>query len=120
MRSSLHELRWARTIRSVRPASYPGIALTYPLPLAAAAVLLARDKRVALPLLLVAARLRLGLHVRARAALGGHDGRHAALIPLRDLLGAAVWLCGFLGGAVLWRGAAIAIARDGSLPRAKR
>ncbi len=29
-----HEVRWARTIRSVRPGGYAGVALSYPVPLA--------------------------------------------------------------------------------------
>lgn len=110
-----HELRWNRTIRSVRPASYPGILLTYPLPLAAAYLALARNKRNALIVTGIATVLRVALHRKAHAALGTLRVPPASLIPLRDALGVALWCLGLCGGSVRWRGAAIDVAADGRI-----
>lgn len=99
-----HELRWARTIRAVRPLNYPGIVLTYPLPLALAHLALARDKRIALPLVVVAALLRAAIHDAAHAAFGSQRRPARRLIPLRDALGVFVWARGLWGRNVRWRG----------------
>jgi ceramide glucosyltransferase len=99
-----HEVRWARTIRSVRPGSYLGIPLTYPLPLALAHLALARDKPIALAVVALAALARYGVHAAAHAALGTRTVPPAGLIVLRDALGAGVWLLGLRRGRVRWRG----------------
>jgi ceramide glucosyltransferase len=64
-----HELRWARTIRTVRRAGYAGIALTYPVPLALLHLVLARDRTRALTLLALAALVRGALGHSARRTL---------------------------------------------------
>ena len=99
----LHELRWARTIRAVRPKSYAGIILTYPLPLALLYAALTGARR-SLPLVALAALVRLALHVAAQRALGSGRRPPPALIPLRDMLGVAVWVAGLRGDTVRWRG----------------
>ena len=98
-----HEVRWARTIRSVRPRSYLGIPLTYPLPLALAHFALARDKRIALALVGLAALARYGVHACAHAALGTRTVPPPAAIVQRDALGVVVWLLGLKRGSVRWR-----------------
>ena len=100
----LHELRWARTIRAVRPKSYAGIILTYPLPLTLLYAALTRDRRRSLPVVALAALVRLALHGAAQHTLGSGRRPPAALIPLRDALGVAVWLTGLRGDTVRWRG----------------
>jgi ceramide glucosyltransferase len=98
-----HELRWHRTIRSVQPAGYAGMFLTYPVPLAALAFLLAPHLESAAALL-VAALARIALQrVSARALRV--ESAPAWLTPARDFFGLAVWACGLTGHAVRWRGA---------------
>jgi ceramide glucosyltransferase len=97
-----HEIRWARTIRSVRPASYLGILLTYPVPLAWLHLALARDKRAARAIYALAAALRLAVHVTAHP-LRGTNRPSARLILLRDALGVVVWTLGLFGRTVRWR-----------------
>nr|MDQ6944236.1 bacteriohopanetetrol glucosamine biosynthesis glycosyltransferase HpnI [Candidatus Eremiobacteraeota bacterium] len=63
-----HELRWARTIRAVKPFGYPATILTYPLPVALAHLALARKRRTALALVAIAALLRLALRNAAHGA----------------------------------------------------
>ena len=100
----LHELRWARTIRAVRPKSYAGIILTYPLPLALLYAAMTRDRGRILAVVALAALARLALHHEAQHALGSRRRPSPALIPLRDALGVAVWVMGLRGSTVRWRG----------------
>jgi ceramide glucosyltransferase len=100
----LHELRWARTIRSVRPKSYAGIILTYPLPLALLYAATTRDRGRVVPVVALAALARLALHREAQRTLGLRRRPPASLIPLRDALGVAVWVMGLRGDNVRWRG----------------
>ncbi len=100
----LHELRWARTIRAVRPKSYAGIILTYPLPLALLYATVTRDRGRMLPVVALAALVRLALHREAQRTLGSRRRPPAWFIPLRDALGVAVWVIGLRGTNVRWRG----------------
>ena len=98
-----HELRWHRTIRSVQPAGYAGMFLTYPVPLAVLAFLLAPHLESAAALL-AAALARIALQrVSARALRVA--SAPVWLTPARDFFGFAVWACGLTGHAVRWRGA---------------
>jgi ceramide glucosyltransferase len=110
-----HELRWARTIRAVRPVNYRGIVLTYPLPLAVAHLALARDKRAALAIVVLATLLRLAVHDAAHAAFGSQSRPPRRLIPLRDAFGVAVWARGLWGRNVRWRGQRLRIAEEDRL-----
>jgi ceramide glucosyltransferase len=110
-----HELRWARTIRSVRPASYPGIALTYPVPLALLHLAVASRKKPALGLAAAALVLRFVVRGAARRALGARTRGGARLVPLRDALGIGVWAIGLFGRGVRWRDAALDITRSGGI-----
>lgn len=102
-----HELRWHRTIRGVRPAGYAGMFLTYPVPLALLALLLApRPKRVVA--LLAAISVRIALQ-RISSRVFGVATASAWLVLPRDLFGIAVWACGLTGKAVRWRGAQLQI-----------
>jgi ceramide glucosyltransferase len=46
--------------------------------------------------------------------------RYAWLIPLKDLLQAAIWLLAFLGNRIEWRGQRMRLRRDGTLERLDR
>ena len=102
-----HELRWHRTIRGVQPAGYAGMFLTYPVPLALLALLLApQSKRVAALVAALIARIALQ-RVSARAL--GVASAAAWLVLPRDLFGIAVWAYGFAGKDVRWRDARLHI-----------
>ncbi len=96
-----HELRWHRTIRGVQPAGYAGMFLTYPLPLALLAFLLA-PQRARAAALVVAALARIALRRVSSRALGVPVAPAWLMLP-RDLFGIAVWACGLTGRAVRWR-----------------
>jgi ceramide glucosyltransferase len=111
-----HEVRWARTIRTMRPASYLGVLLTYPLPLAHLHFALARDKRFARPLYLAAFVLRAVLELASNAALGTkRRSSWRFAIALRDALGIAVWFTGLTGRDVRWRDDALRFRPGGGL-----
>ncbi len=102
-----HELRWHRTIRVVQPAGYAGMFLTYPLPLALLAFLLApQPKRAAA--VFVAALARIGLQRASGRALGVASASAWLVLP-RDLFGITVWAYGLIGRTVRWRDAQLRI-----------
>jgi ceramide glucosyltransferase len=104
-----HELRWAKTIRTLEPAAFTASVLQYPLFLATLTV-------IASGFAVWAWALTLGIYViRALAvtgidrALRGIPGGLAFrcplwLLPLRDLLSAAEWIASHTGRRVDWRG----------------
>lgn len=108
-----HELRWLRTIRSVRPLGYSLAGVTFGLPVAILGALLASSAKPALVILGIAAIARLMLHCAGRSA-GAPPSRLWA-IPLSDSLGFALWCWGFVTRRVHWRQDRYWIAHDGSV-----
>lgn len=101
-----HQMRWARTIRLVRPASFIGLLFTHGLPLALLAATIAPAAWISAAYLLTYFVLRL-----AMAWLVGVWGLQDAvlrrklwLVPLRDLLHFAVWLAAFTSHRIQWGG----------------
>jgi ceramide glucosyltransferase len=109
-----HRLRWARSTRRSRPLGYWGQVFTNPLPLA---LLLWLLEPRAWPLVAVT------LVIRAAAAwaVAGwvlHDPltrSHWWSLPLQDLLSFFVWIAGFFGNKILWRGKEFYLTKDGTL-----
>jgi ceramide glucosyltransferase len=104
-----HELRWARTIRSLGPGAFTLSALQYPLAWAALALALSGGAGWALAVMLAA------WAVRAAAAQGSdwelarrkrlpQSNAHPFLLPLRDIISIGVWLAAYTGNRVEWRG----------------
>jgi ceramide glucosyltransferase len=100
----LHELRWARTIRVMRPLGYAFSFVTFPVPVALLLVLLTPFKFIGMVALTVALALRVLLHYTVRLELKLHDPPAPWLIPLRDLVCFIVWCASFMGRRVHWRG----------------
>ena len=115
-----HQLRWARTIRGARPAGYLGLVFTFGLVWAVLVLIFAQGATWAWILLGTAAALRLAVAtVVGKTILA--DQRLPAmlyLIPLRDLLGAGIWLAGFAGRRVVWRGETFTL-QNGKLQRGR-
>src|ERR1700690_886220 len=108
-----HRLRWLRGGRRMRPAGYVGQLFTYPLPLALA---LGAVRSEWWPVVLAAVAVRLA-SAWATAVLVVRDGflaRQPWLLPLQDLLGFGLWIAGFFGKTVTWRGQRYVLNRDGS------
>jgi ceramide glucosyltransferase len=107
-----HRLRWARSTRRSRPAGYWGEIFTNPLPLALLLWLVAPKLW---PLVAVTALFR-GLAAWSTARWVLHDpltSRRWWLIPFQDLISALVWVSGFFGNTIDWRGRRYKLLRDG-------
>ena len=115
-----HQLRWARSTRSSRPLGYIGELFTHPTALAAMVAVWGLT-RAGMPISLAAAILAVTLALRWSVSYEVgcgvlHDSeirRSWWLIPLGDLLGFAIWLCGFTGRKIYWRGIAYRVGSDG-------
>jgi ceramide glucosyltransferase len=104
-----HELRWARTIRTLEPAGFAASFLQYSLVLALLTVLAASGAAWSWLLLLTAWAVRaaavVGIDRALRPMLGGLAFRGRLwLLPLRDGLSAAEWIVSHAGRRVDWRG----------------
>lgn len=115
----LHELRWARTIRSVQPVGYALSFVTDALPIAVLLGLLvyAVTGSLAYPAagIAVVLGLRLLLHYAVRASLGLRQPAMPWLLPLRDCLTFAVRAASFAGQRVSWRGRELSVASGSRL-----
>ena len=116
-----HQLRWARTIRVCQPAPYffslLSNATLWPL-----LWLGVRPGSATLACVLVGCLVRILTALDLQHRLnqvpipgGRASWRYAWIIPVKDLLQAALWLLAFLGNRVEWRGKRMRLRPDGSL-----
>lgn len=101
-----HQLRWARTVRSIDPSGYAGSLVSHALPWALIAALLGAGSAAALPAVLIAlaaiaCRMALLRQVEHAYAL---PPQTYGLLPAGDLLSFAVFVISFLNWEVSWRG----------------
>jgi ceramide glucosyltransferase len=101
-----HQLRWARAVRSSRPGGYAGLIFTFVIPWSLLAVLLIPQAAGAWVLFASAVVLRYALTVtvQTRVLHEARPLRHLWLLPLRDVVAAAVWMWAYAGRTVVWRG----------------
>jgi cellulose synthase/poly-beta-1,6-N-acetylglucosamine synthase-like glycosyltransferase len=126
-----HQLRWARTIRVCQPMPYFFSILSnaslWPVvwfmvkPAAAigACAIVCLLVRIFTALNLQG-RLNLDARPPAPQPPSSAPGRYAWLIPVKDLLQAAIWLLAFLGNKIEWRGQRMRLRPDGTLERLSR
>jgi ceramide glucosyltransferase len=114
-----HQLRWARTVRDATPAGYAGLIFTHGLGWALLNVLTSGLSPVSLWLLGLSFFLRLGVGMMVGAeVLGDHQTLPSLwLLPLRDVVHMGVWVAGFAGNAILWRGEQFEV-KNGKLRKA--
>jgi ceramide glucosyltransferase len=113
-----HELRWARTVRSIDPVGFAGSALTHPFALALLA-LAAGGGRMSAAIAVVALMCRCALWVRLDMVLERRPSGYW-MIPLRSLLSFAVYVAAFFGRRVDWQGDRFEVDADGTLIPARR
>jgi ceramide glucosyltransferase len=101
-----HQLRWARTVRHARPWGYAGLVFTHGLGWALLNVLASGVSPLSLWLLGLSFFLRLTLAMMVGAeVLGDHQVLPSLwLLPFRDLVAMGVWVTGFAGNIIVWRG----------------
>lgn len=107
-----HRLRWARSTRRSRPAGYWGEIFTNPLPLALL-LWLAAPKLWPLVAVSVPFRALAGWSTSQQVLHDPLTRRRWWLIPLQDLISFAVWIAGFFGNTIVWRGRLYKLLRDG-------
>jgi ceramide glucosyltransferase len=101
-----HQLRWARTVRDARPWGYVGLVFTQGLGWALLNVLASGVSSLSLWLLGLSFFLRLALAMTVGAEVLGDRQVLPSLwlLPLRDLIAVGVWVAGFAGNTIVWRG----------------
>jgi ceramide glucosyltransferase len=101
-----HQLRWARTIRDARPWGYAGLIFTHGLCWALLNVVASGASPLSLWLLGLSFCLRLALAITVGAAVLSDRQVLPSLwlLPLRELVAMAVWVAGFAGNTIIWRG----------------
>jgi len=101
-----HQLRWARTVRDARPWGYAGLIFTHGLGWALLNVLASGASLLSLWLLGMSFFLRLALAMTMGAEVLSDRQVLPSLwlLPLRDLVAMAVWVAGFAGNTIVWRG----------------
>ena len=116
-----HQLRWLRTVRDARPAGYVGLILTHGLMWALLNVLASGLSPVSLWLLGLSFFLRLAQAMTVGAqVLGDHEVLpNLWLLPLRDAVAMGLWVAGFAGDKIVWRGERFAL-KNGRLVKAER
>jgi ceramide glucosyltransferase len=115
-----HQLRWARTIRVCQPVPYffsiLSNATLWPLLWLTASLIL--SKTICAPLTALAfllLRIVIAQNLQRRFSPLRDNLAPPWLVPVKDLLQAAVWLGAFLGNTVEWRGQKMRLRRDGTL-----
>jgi ceramide glucosyltransferase len=119
-----HQLRWARTIRVCQPVPYffsiLSNATLWPLLWLLASLVLLNAlcaPLAALALLLI--RIVIAQNLQRRFMPSREKLAPPWLVPVKDLLQAAVWMGAFLGNTVEWRGQKMRLRRDGTLVEEK-
>ena len=65
--------------------------------------------------LFILARILIAQNLQSRLTRGIYSSFFFWLVPIKDLLQAAIWLCAFAGNTVEWRGQSYRLRRDGTL-----
>jgi len=108
-----HELRWSRTVRTVKPGEHFLSCAMHPLPLLLA--LLPFSPAYGAALVGVHLGLRTALHYLARRHFAVSGPARPWLLPLRECLVFAIWALSFASTSVRWRERRFAIGRGGTL-----
>lgn len=111
-----HRLRWYRSTRRSRPIGYLSQIFTYPLPFAVALLILTGGAGWAWMLAGVCAAARI---IAAASTARALDARLSIsdrlLLPLQDAVSFLVWMLGFFGSTIHWRGRKFRLTREGRL-----
>jgi ceramide glucosyltransferase len=112
-----HQIRWSRTVRLCRPASYIGLLFTHGLPWAILGVMASRSLFAAAAFISAYLVLRLSLAWTV-GVWGLHDEtarRKWWLVPLRDAVHFAVWLASFFSNRITWGDQEFRLSANGEM-----
>jgi ceramide glucosyltransferase len=107
-----HQLRWARTVRSIDLPGYLGSFVAHPFALAALGAAAGNGACIALAALAIALRIGLCKAVERSFKLGRQD---YWLLPVADLLAFAVFAWSLCGTSISWKRATYDVLADGTL-----
>jgi ceramide glucosyltransferase len=134
-----HQLRWARTIRVSQPAPYFFSILSNAGFWALVCLLIGLpgtlgephatydtfpwfgdfDLHISATLIMggffILARILIAQNLQSRLTRSSAHSFYFWLVPIKDLLQAAIWLCAFAGNSIEWRGQVFKLRRDGTL-----
>jgi ceramide glucosyltransferase len=115
-----HQLRWFRTVRDARPWGYFGLIGTHGISWALLNVLASGLSPISLWLLALMFFLRLTLAMMVGAEVLSDRGvlPNLWLLPLRDVVSFGLWIAGFAGDSIEWRGERF-IVKNGLLLKAR-
>ncbi len=101
-----HQLRWLRTVRDARPGGYAGLLFTHGLGWALLNVIASGISPVSLWLLALSffLRLSLAMTVGAEVLADRQVLQYLWLLPVRDVIAMGMWIAGFAGDTIVWRG----------------
>ncbi len=101
-----HQLRWYRTVRDARPLGYSGMHFTYGLAWAMLNLMASGFSLLSIWLFALAFFLRLALAMTVGARiLSDHQILPSLwLLPFRDAVAFGLWVAGFAGNTIVWRG----------------
>jgi ceramide glucosyltransferase len=110
------QLRWARTVRWVRPVSI-GTIFCHATLWALLLMLISGFSLGSIGVLVGVIALRIGISAAVISRVLKLPGlaRDAWMVPLKDLLAAAIWLVSLTGNEVVWGGERFRSGRDGTL-----
>jgi ceramide glucosyltransferase len=115
-----HQLRWARTYRTVRPISIATIVMHGPF---WALILLAMTRgsaaAVAALVLVVAARLAMSAAIVGRVLKMPEMLTDLWIVPFKDLIMTGVWFASLLSNKVMWAGRQFKVIRGGVMREVK-
>jgi ceramide glucosyltransferase len=113
-----HELRWSIMLRNIRPAGYLGLILTFGLPWALLAAMVAPSAVISAAYLLSYLILRLTM-AWTIGVWGLRDPvvrRRIWVVPVRDAANFLVWALAFFSSRVWWRGRQYRVKRSCLIP----
>ena len=115
-----HQLRWARTYRTVRPISVATILMHGPF-WALLLLALSRGSAAAFAtlVLVVAARLAMSAAIVGRVLKMPEMLSELWMVPIKDLIMTGVWFASLLSNKVTWAGRQFKVARSGAMREVK-
>ncbi len=113
----LHELRWARTLRTAEPLGYLGTFLTDTLMVsiftASFALLFTQHTFLPASILGITITARILLHLQVKSALELNGIGSLFLIPVRDVMSFIIRIVSYMGNSVEWRNHTFSVDDNG-------
>jgi ceramide glucosyltransferase len=112
-----HQTRWNRCTRSANPWGYCGLVFNHGTAFSLAFLWLSQGSGLGWTVALAVwtARIAMGWTVGVRGLKDEVAARYLWLIPFRDLLSFALWIYGFMGDRIVWRGKQFRLVNHGKL-----